>query len=230
MTPPHVHFEENGLSSAAAAMSMNPTPTTPTINPTTTSTDNIKPLTIGVFGGSFNPIHLGHALLAITTQQTKPVDAVVLVPVYKHAVKTDLLPFEDRVEMCRLAVAPFGTNIQVSTIERDVGASNGAMLRGLKATCPPGTKFQHVCGDDFFRWMEKPKGIETSDEVDGLIVQRRLHKTQDKQQDDRFFKEPIDEFKIRAFCESCHISCLVSVVQRFDRLVGNRPDHVPLCH
>lgn len=87
-------------------------------------------LTIGVFGGSFNPIHLGHALLAITTQQTMNVNGVVLVPVYKHAVKTDLLPFDDRVRMCQLAVEPYGTaSIRVSTIERDVGESNGAMLR-----------------------------------------------------------------------------------------------------
>ena len=91
MTPPHVHFEENGSSLSAATADL-----------TITATTGNKPLNIGVFGGSFNPIHLGHALLAITTQQTKPVDAVVLVPVYKHASKTDLLPFEDRVAMCRL--------------------------------------------------------------------------------------------------------------------------------
>ena len=74
-------------------------------------------LTIGVFGGSFNPVHLGHALLAITTQQTKSVDQVVLVPVYKHAVKQNLLPFHDRVQMCQLAIASFGDALTVSTIE-----------------------------------------------------------------------------------------------------------------
>lgn len=77
------------------------------------STQNKKTLTIGVFGGSFNPIHLGHALLAITTQQTKQVDHVVLVPVYKHAVKRDLLPFADRVAMCQLAVEPFAGSVSV---------------------------------------------------------------------------------------------------------------------
>lgn len=165
-----------------------------------------KPLRIGVFGGSFNPIHLGHALLAITTQQTKPVDQVVLVPVFKHAVKRDLLPFEHRVAMCRLAVAPFanststnnagGPSIQVSTIEQRVGASNGAMLKALKDEYPPGTKLFWICGDDFFRWMERPKGLETLKEVSGLIVQRRLHKGGEGE--DRFFKEPIDEINVRA--------------------------------
>ncbi|CAB9499740.1 Probable nicotinate-nucleotide adenylyltransferase [Seminavis robusta] len=156
-----------------------------------------RPLRIGVFGGSFNPIHLGHALLAITTQQTKPVDQVVLVPVYKHAVKRDLLPFDDRVQMCQLAVAPFSSDnrIVVSRVEERVGASNGVMLKGLKDEYPTGTQFLYICGDDFFRWMEKPKGLETLEQVDGLIVQRRLHKHDNN---DRFFKEPFDEQRVRA--------------------------------
>jgi nicotinate-nucleotide adenylyltransferase len=152
------------------------------------------PLTVGVFGGSFNPIHLGHALLAITTQQTKNVDQVVLVPVYKHAVKKDLLPFDDRVNMCQLAVAAFGDAFRVSTVERDVGESNGAMLRGLKKEYPAGTKFVWICGDDFFRWMDRPKGLETLQEVSGMVVQRRLHKSD---ADENFFKEPIDYQKVR---------------------------------
>jgi nicotinate (nicotinamide) nucleotide adenylyltransferase len=180
---------------------------TTTTSPSATPT---KPLTIGVFGGSFNPIHLGHALLAITTQQTKAyVDEVVLVPVYKHAVKRDLLPFDDRVAMCRRAVAHFGTTMSVSTIERDVGESNGAMLRALRATYPPGTQLVWICGDDFFRWMHRPKGLETLAEVSGLIVQRRLHRqtssgrndnnSNDHRQSDsrHFYQEPIDEDRVR---------------------------------
>jgi nicotinate (nicotinamide) nucleotide adenylyltransferase len=155
-----------------------------------------RPLTIGVFGGSFNPIHLGHALLAITVQQTTRVDHVVVVPVYKHAVKKDLLPFEDRVHMCRLAVAAFGSDVSVSTIEQEVGESNGAMLRALKATYPLGTQFLWICGDDFFRWMDRPKGLETVAEVSGLIVQRRLHRHSNEH--NVFFKEPVDEARVRA--------------------------------
>lgn len=151
------------------------------------------PLTIGVFGGSFNPIHLGHALLAITVQQTKAVDQVVLVPVYKHAVKRDLLPFEDRVTMCEHAVAG-NVNITVSRAEQRVGASNGAMLRELRSEYPVGTKFLWICGDDFFRWMDRPKGLETLAEVSGMIVQRRLHRTNDGS----FYKDPIDTLKVQS--------------------------------
>ena len=164
--------------------------------PPNTATTTKKPLTIGVFGGSFNPIHLGHALLAITVRQTKAVDEVVLVPVYKHAVKRDLLPFADRVAMCQRAVAG-NPNVTVSTVEEEVGESNGAMLRGLKSKYPPGTRFLWICGDDFFRWMDKPKGLETLKEVSGLIVQRRLHRSSEGEGADAFHKEPIDEAKVR---------------------------------
>jgi nicotinate (nicotinamide) nucleotide adenylyltransferase len=171
-------------------------------NTTTMTAGATRPLTIGVFGGSFNPIHLGHALLAITVQQTTRVDQVVLVPVYKHAVKTDLLPFSDRVNMCRLAVAAFGSDVTVSTIEEEVGESNGAMLRALKLQYPADTKFLWICGDDFFRWMDRPKGLETVAEVSGLIVQRRLHRHENDNSNnnnsDMFYKEPVDEARVRA--------------------------------
>jgi len=128
--------------------------------------------------------------------------------VYKHAVKTDLLPYEDRVNMCKLAVAPFQQNpdpevsisgtrtprIEVSTIEKEVGESNAPMLKALKKQYPAGSRLLWICGDDFFSWIEHPKGIETMAECSGIIVQRRLHCASS----DRFFKEPIDDAKIRA--------------------------------
>jgi nicotinate (nicotinamide) nucleotide adenylyltransferase len=172
------------------------------MNPATATTAASAPYTVGVFGGSFNPIHLGHALLAITVRQTKPVDEVVLVPVYRHAVKRDLLPFADRVRMCQLALHG-DAQITVSTIEEQVGESNGAMLRALKLQYPPHTRFWWICGDDFVR-MHRPKGLETLREVSGLMIQRRLHRSSHDSSGDNadssantFFQEPVDEQKIR---------------------------------
>ena len=175
------------------------------------SNNTNKPRTVGVFGGSFNPIHLGHALLAITAQQTTAVDEVVLVPVYRHAVKRDLLPFEDRVHMCRLAIAAFGDALSVSTIEQEVGASNGAMLQALKRQYPADTtKFVWICGDDFIRWMDRPKGLETLREVSGLIVQRRLHKQQTDDSSSSaprlFVQEPVDDTKLRTVAAQLDLS------------------------
>lgn len=166
------------------------------------------PRSVGIFGGSFNPIHLGHVLLAVTSvQQTNSsIDQVVLVPVYKHAVKRNLLPFEDRVRMCELAIENFASSsskssqfpiIAVSTIEKKVGASNGAMIEALKKEYPSSTKFYWICGDDFFQWWTKPKGLETLEQIDGLIMQRRLHRSGSaSSEQEHFYKQSIDPAEI----------------------------------
>lgn len=153
-----------------------------------------EPLTIGVMGGSFNPIHLGHVLLAMTVKQTQPVDKVVVVPVFKHFVKKDLLPFEHRVRMCRLAIQVEG--VEISTIEQDVGESNAAMLRALRSryASKRGTRLLWVCGDDVFDWIGNSKGQEMMKELDGLIVQRRLHQAECGA--DKYFKSPLNESQI----------------------------------
>mmetsp|Transcript_41849 Transcript_41849/g.76011 ORF Transcript_41849/g.76011 Transcript_41849/m.76011 type:complete len:576 (-) Transcript_41849:37-1764(-) len=156
------------------------------------------PLRIGVMGGSFNPIHLGHALLAITVKESKPIDKVVLVPTFKHPVKTNLLPFEDRVEMCRLAVA--STGVEVSTVEEETGESNAVMLRALKAKHPPGSTLYWVCGDDVFDWIDNAKGQAMMDVLDGLIVQRRLQKSHNESGKEHFFKAPVNDQKVAALC------------------------------
>lgn len=153
-------------------------------------TPRVQAPVIGVMGGSFNPIHLGHVLLAVTVRETKPVDEVVLVPVFKHPVKTDLLPYEDRLAMCRLAVQ--GKGIEVSTIEQETGESNVVMLRALRAKYPEGSQLFWVCGDDVFEWIENPKGQAMMRELDGLIVQRRLH----RDSGDSFYKCPMDSSQL----------------------------------
>jgi hypothetical protein len=46
--------------------------------------------------------------------------------------------------------------------------------------------------------MDRPKGLETLEEVSGLIVQRRLHQQATNEEEGRvFFKEPIHEEKVR---------------------------------
>ncbi len=61
---------------------------------------------LGIFGGTFNPIHLGHLLLAETARDMLTLDRVVFVPTHQppHKRATDLLPGEVRMELIRLAL------------------------------------------------------------------------------------------------------------------------------
>ena len=59
------------------------------------------------FGGSFNPIHHGHLLVARAVAEAKGFDQVVLIPSAHPPHKAnaaDVAAAEDRLAMCRLAV------------------------------------------------------------------------------------------------------------------------------
>ena len=62
---------------------------------------------MGVFGGSFNPIHLGHLLVADEILERLALDRLLFVPAASppHKPAGDLAPARDRLEMTRLAVA-----------------------------------------------------------------------------------------------------------------------------
>jgi len=71
---------------------------------------------VAVFGGSFDPPHVGHVLAVAYALLTQRIDEVLVVPVYAHAFDKGLSPFSDRVEMARLAFADIART-SVSTVE-----------------------------------------------------------------------------------------------------------------
>ena len=75
---------------------------------------------IAVFGGSFDPPHIGHVLLATYALSVAGVERVLIVPTYQHAFGKPLSDFEARLAMCTLAFAPL-VNAQVTPIERELG-------------------------------------------------------------------------------------------------------------
>ena len=76
-------------------------------------------LRVGVFGGSFNPPHIGHALVAAWALWTDLVDEVWLVPVFEHAFEKGqhLAPFDRRVSWCEQLAADVDVRVRVSTVE-----------------------------------------------------------------------------------------------------------------
>ena len=62
---------------------------------------------VGLFFGTFNPIHNGHVSLALAAQKKLGLDKVLFIPTYTSPFKTDshTAPASDRLEMVRLAVA-----------------------------------------------------------------------------------------------------------------------------
>ncbi len=73
---------------------------------------------IGIMGGTFNPIHLGHIKLAQTAYEQLNLDTIWFMPSKNppHKDTTDIVSEEDRVAMLKLAIKDFNY-FQFSDIE-----------------------------------------------------------------------------------------------------------------
>ena len=76
-----------------------------------------RPGRLGVFGGTFDPPHLGHLLLAECARETLGLDTVLFVPacVPPHKANGRVSPAPVRVRLLRAALA--GTGFRLSTLE-----------------------------------------------------------------------------------------------------------------
>ena len=117
---------------------------------------------VGLFGGSFNPPHMGHALACFYLLETTKLDCIWLVPTFKHAFSKTLAPYEDRLEMCRLLARSFNERMKVSEIE---SAHNGISytidtVRSLQALHPE-LEFDWIIGADILAETERWKDFDT---------------------------------------------------------------------
>jgi nicotinate-nucleotide adenylyltransferase len=80
---------------------------------------------VALFGGSFNPPHVAHQMVALYVLETQPVDELWFVPTYTHPFGKDLVAYDHRIAMCELAAAPLGGRVQVSRAEAELAARPG---------------------------------------------------------------------------------------------------------
>ena len=73
-----------------------------------------------IYGGSFNPPHMGHQLACLYGLEALGAEALWVVPVHQHPFGKDLVDFEHRVQMCKLMTAPLGPRASVNTIEQEL--------------------------------------------------------------------------------------------------------------
>jgi len=73
---------------------------------------------VAIFGGSFDPVHLAHLVLAEYAREARSLDKVVFVPAARapHKPQGPLAPGKDRLEMLRLAVE-HNPHFEVSAME-----------------------------------------------------------------------------------------------------------------
>lgn len=131
----------------------------------------------GLYFGTFNPIHIGHLVIANFMANHTDLSKVWLVVTPHNPLKerADLLPDNHRLQMCRLAILD-NNKLKVSDVEFDLPQPNYTIktLEVLRKQHPD-REFVLIMGEDNLRSLHKWKGYEKIlSEFDVLVYPRSV--------------------------------------------------------
>ena len=120
-----------------------------------------KPARLGILGGTFDPIHVGHLALAEAALHKLSLDAVLFIPTGTPVFKKDIFvtPADIRLEMVRRSVCS-NASFDVSSIEIDRGGDTYTVdtLRDLREHYPTNVSLHFIVGADsaaeLWKWKD----------------------------------------------------------------------------
>lgn len=117
---------------------------------------------IGIYGGTFNPIHLGHVALAKSCADALSLDQVIFIPTYSppHKEGKEVIEAHHRMNLCKLAVED-EPRFHVSDIEvsRKGLSYTVDTLRALKGLYPDAALYL-IMGSDMYFTIEQWRSYE----------------------------------------------------------------------
>ena len=118
---------------------------------------------IGVLGGTFDPIHVGHLMLADQAIHQEALSKVLFVPSYRppHKAEEDISTIADRIEMIKLAIEGNG-QFELSTVEQHIPGKGYTYktLEALRREYGPETEIYFVVGSDVLKDLENFKNAK----------------------------------------------------------------------
>ncbi len=113
---------------------------------------------IGIMGGTFDPPHLGHLIVAEQARVALDLKKVIFIPAGNPVFKKDqyVTPAHDRLRMCEMATDS-NPAFEVSNMEIARGGDTYSVdtLRELCTTYTRGVEFWTIVGSDVFSEMQK---------------------------------------------------------------------------
>lgn len=102
----------------------------------------------GIFGGSFDPPHIAHALAVNVALCVHGLERVLIVPTHVHPFGKQLTSLDDRLRMCELTFVHL-RQVELCDIERELPAPS-LMLRTLETLAEryPGVQLRLLIGAD----------------------------------------------------------------------------------
>lgn len=114
---------------------------------------------IGIFGGTFNPPHLGHQNIAEGFIAHCALDRMLIIPSFvpPHKAAPDLASAEDRLAMCRLTFTDPRFTIDTIELDRKGKSYTVETLRELKQRYGENSELFFLMGDDMLLFLENWK-------------------------------------------------------------------------
>lgn len=111
---------------------------------------------LGVFGGAFNPIHLGHLLVADDVIRQLKLDCMLFVPTFAPPHRCDVqVSFADRLHMVRLALSEINAAMPCAIEDGSSGPSYTVRTLELLRERDPGASLYLVVGADQYAAIRK---------------------------------------------------------------------------
>ena len=131
------------------------------------------PAKLGIMGGTFDPIHIGHLAMADQVRDAVGLDAVLIMPTGNSVFKKDqhVTDASARLEMCRRA-ASYNPYFDVSSIEVDRGGDTYTVdtLRQMRKHYPDNVEFYFITGSDAAATIWKWRGVAEVAQLAHLVV------------------------------------------------------------
>lgn len=131
---------------------------------------------IGILGGTFNPIHIGHLVLAEEAKEKLNLEKVIFVPAYipPHKKGEEITEADDRLKMVNLAIRG-NPSFEVSTFEIDSKNTSYSIqtLREFKKRYGEDTKLFFITGADSLGELFSWKGLDEIFKLSQFIVANR---------------------------------------------------------
>ena len=131
---------------------------------------------IGILGGTFNPVHMAHLLLAEEAIWKLGIDKVIFVPCYHppHKQDEELISADYRYEMVKLAIKG-NPKFEASALEIDRKGSSYSVdtLKHFKAMYGETNEIFFISGSDVLKELFTWKDINEIFELSNFIIAER---------------------------------------------------------
>lgn len=115
---------------------------------------------VGIFGGTFNPPHVGHVAAAKAFLEQAHLDELIIMPAFipPHKEFDSVVSCEQRLEMCKIAFSDIpGTNVSDLEIVRQGKSYTYLTLQELTSE---DVEFYFLCGTDMILTMDNWRNPE----------------------------------------------------------------------